>query len=146
MRLDKKYIIPAIAAVACGAFSACQDSLEALPLEYKENTNFAAPHINPEWNLEEISGMTEANVYAYKDEMYNALFTRTLGWNGGDVCSLSDCQADTCCGHSTTASTVWSMPKTAPAKNMQLSSNIIMVRTAEDGMPAGKRRESAVDG
>lgn len=138
MRLDKKYIIPAIAAVACGAFSACQDSLEALPLEYKEDPNFAAPHINPEWNLEEISGMTEANVYAYKDKMYNALFTRTLGWNGGDGVLTVGLPG----GH-----VLWTFNDSfygvVNAENRARGAcsfprNSIMVQTAEDGMPAGK--------
>ena len=28
--------------------------------------------------------MAGAGVYAYKDKLYDGLFTRTLGWNGGD--------------------------------------------------------------
>ncbi len=42
------------------------------------------PVIEPEWNLEEIDGSSNAKVHTYKDRLYNDLFTRTLGWNGGD--------------------------------------------------------------
>ena len=138
MRINNKYIALAMAAVACGGFSACNDTLEALPLEYKEDPNFAPPHIQDEWNLEEISGMTETNVYAYKDKMYNALFTRTLGWNGGDgvlTVGLPD-------GH-----VLWTFndsfygvadAETRARGNCSFPRNSIMVQTAEDGMPVGK--------
>ena len=43
-----------------------------------------APVLEPEWNLEQINAATDRNVYTYKDKLYNDLFTRTLGWNGGD--------------------------------------------------------------
>ena len=44
------------------------------------------PDIQPEWNLQEMPfGMVEnSKVYAFKDKLYDGLFTRTLGWNGGD--------------------------------------------------------------
>ena len=44
----------------------------------------AAPAIAPEWGLAEMDGSTHKDVYTYKDKLYNDLFTRTLGWNGGD--------------------------------------------------------------
>ncbi len=81
---DKKCMALALAAVGAMGFAACNDTLEVLPLEYKEDPNFAPPHINPAWNLVEISDMAGAGVYAYKDKLYDGLFTRTLGWNGGD--------------------------------------------------------------
>lgn len=66
-------------------FTACNDALEPQPLTYKEDPNFAPPHIQEEWNLEEMSSdMAGDGAYAYKDKLYNDLFTRTLGWNGGD--------------------------------------------------------------
>ena len=43
-----------------------------------------APAIEPGWNLEHISASSNRNVFTYKDRLYNDLFTRTLGWNGGD--------------------------------------------------------------
>lgn len=44
------------------------------------------PQIQASWNLEQMpnTGSQGANVFAYKDKKYDALFTRTLGWNGGD--------------------------------------------------------------
>ena len=48
--------------------------------------NTAGNHamIDPEWNLEEYTGATNSKVHTYKDKLYNQLFTRTHGWNGGD--------------------------------------------------------------
>lgn len=67
------------------SFVSCNDQLEALPLEYKEDPNFAPPTIDESWNLESMDGATDNGyVYAYKDKLYDAMFTRTLGWNGGD--------------------------------------------------------------
>ena len=43
-----------------------------------------APDIDDSWNLELMNDATEKGVSAYKDKLYNRLFTRTLGWNGGD--------------------------------------------------------------
>lgn len=43
--------------------------------------------LDPEWKLEEKEenqATTDRSVRAYKDVLYNELFTRTLGWNGGD--------------------------------------------------------------
>lgn len=81
---DIKYKALIMAFVGAVGFTACDDTLEVLPLEYKEDPNFAPPHINPAWNLVEISDMAGSGVYAYKDKLYDGLFTRTLGWNGGD--------------------------------------------------------------
>lgn len=45
-----------------------------------------APSIDPSWNLVPMidEGQQSPNVFVYKDKKYDALFTRTLGWNGGD--------------------------------------------------------------
>lgn len=44
------------------------------------------PSVDPSWNLRLVDniGQHDPNVYVYKDKKYDALFTRTLGWNGGD--------------------------------------------------------------
>ncbi len=77
--------MPVLGVTLLIAFTSCTDALEPQPLQYKEDPNFAPPHIEAEWNLEEIgSDLANDNVYAYKDKLYNDLFTRTLGWNGGD--------------------------------------------------------------
>ena len=87
MKISKNIYLAAMAAAVAGAagLSSCSDTLEIQPLEYKEDPNFAPPHIQAAWNLEEIpSDMVGDGAYAYKDKLYNGLFTRTLGWNGGD--------------------------------------------------------------
>lgn len=44
------------------------------------------PDIKLEWELELITnvGQHNPNVFVYKDKKYDNLFTRNLGWNGGD--------------------------------------------------------------
>lgn len=75
----------ALGATSLASMTSCTDSLDPQPLQYKEDPNFAPPHIKAEWKLEEIgSDLANDYVYAYKDKLYNDLFTRTLGWNGGD--------------------------------------------------------------
>lgn len=45
----------------------------------------ADPILNEDWSLERIEGdVRPGTAYAYKDKKYDALFTRTSGWNGGD--------------------------------------------------------------
>ncbi|MBQ6186596.1 MAG: DUF5005 domain-containing protein [Prevotella sp.] len=43
-------------------------------------------HVEAAWKLEFMpeSTQTGSKVKAYKDKLYDALFTRSLGWNGGD--------------------------------------------------------------
>ena len=47
------------------------------------------PVLDASWRLSPIMnvGQNSDNVFLYRDELYNALFSRTLGWNGGDVVS-----------------------------------------------------------
>lgn len=44
------------------------------------------PQIEADWNLLLMpnEGTQDPNVFVYKDKKYDAMFTRTLGWNGGD--------------------------------------------------------------
>lgn len=78
-----KYIALSLLAVTA-ALSSCEDKIEVPDLEYKEDPNFAPPYINPAWELVDITDKAGNGVYAYKDKLYDRLFTRTLGWNGGD--------------------------------------------------------------
>ena len=53
------------------------------------------PTLDAAWRLTPVMnvGQNSDNIFLYRDELYNALFSRTLGWNGGDVLSsvsLSD--------------------------------------------------------
>lgn len=44
-----------------------------------------APVVREEWNLELMPhNNANHNVYVFKDKLYDGLFTRTQGWNGGD--------------------------------------------------------------
>lgn len=44
-----------------------------------------APQVKEEWKLEFLAhNNANHNVYVFKDKCYDGLFTRTLGWNGGD--------------------------------------------------------------
>jgi len=47
------------------------------------------PALDAAWQLAPVMnvGQHSDNVFFYRDELYNALFCRTLGWNGGDVVS-----------------------------------------------------------
>lgn len=62
--------------VVCDACS----GFDPVPLEYKENP---AIDVDPAWELEMINS-DDSRVVVYKDKKYDKLFTRTLGWNGGD--------------------------------------------------------------
>lgn len=82
---NKIYTVLALGATSLIGLVSCTDALEPQPLQYKEDPNFAPPHIQDAWNLEEVSaGLAGDGVYGYRDLTYNSLFTRTLGWNGGD--------------------------------------------------------------
>ena len=69
--------------------SACND-FEPQQVPYEEpdpvEEPVTPPTINPDWDLEMILniGQHDKNVFVYKDKKYDKLFTRTLGWNGGD--------------------------------------------------------------
>lgn len=50
-----------------------------------DTQKWPVPQVDAEWNLEYLPhNNANHNVYVYKDKLYDALFTRTLGWNGGD--------------------------------------------------------------
>ena len=53
---------------------------------YYGNSDVKMPQIDSEWNLELMPNRAGQywKVFVYKDLKYNALFTRSLGWNGGD--------------------------------------------------------------
>ena len=50
-----------------------------------DTVRFPVPVIEEDWNLVWMPhNCSDHNVYVYKDKLYDELFTRTLGWNGGD--------------------------------------------------------------
>jgi len=135
---NNKYIALAMAAVACGGFTACNDTLEVLPLEYKEDPNFAPPHINDAWGLEEHSEMAGDGVYAYKDIRYNKLFTRNLGWNGGDgVLTVELPDGNLLWTFNDSFYGVLSDPEKRARGNCSFPRNSIMVEKAVNGFPGG---------
>ena len=75
-RIGKLLLLPLL----LGTFGACSD-FDAVPLEYKEDPAF---DVDPAWELELLGGQPDDRVVVYKDKKYDKLFTRTLGWNGGD--------------------------------------------------------------
>ena len=78
-----------IFALCTGNLAACND-FENPGVAYEEPQDNPEvpnpPQINPSWNLVLMAneGQQNEHVFAYKDKKYDALFTRTLGWNGGD--------------------------------------------------------------
>jgi hypothetical protein len=75
--------------VTTGVAVACdQYKIESEPYDYDRPAVVVPtpPTLDPSWGLEEMPniGAQGTNVFVYKDKKYNALFTRTLGWNGGD--------------------------------------------------------------
>ncbi|MCF0196404.1 MAG: DUF5005 domain-containing protein [Bacteroidaceae bacterium] len=54
--------------------------------EVKADTlRYPRPQVDEAWKLEYLPhNCANQNVYVYKDKLYDKLFTRTLGWNGGD--------------------------------------------------------------
>ncbi len=50
-----------------------------------DTEKWSVPSVKEEWKLEYLPhNNANHNVYVYKDKLYDALFTRTRGWNGGD--------------------------------------------------------------
>ena len=59
-----------------------QDFTHEVPANVEK---WPVPSIKSEWKLEYMPhNNANHNVYVYKDKLYDGLFTRTLGWNGGD--------------------------------------------------------------
>lgn len=135
---NNKYLALAMVAVACGGFTACNDTLDVVPLEYKEDPNFAPPHISASWGLEEHPEMAGDGVYAYKDIRYNKLFTRNLGWNGGDgVLTVGLPGGHVLWTFNDSFYGVLSDPETRTRGNCSFPRNSIMVESAVNGAPGG---------
>ncbi|MDE6257603.1 MAG: hypothetical protein K2M53_04390, partial [Muribaculaceae bacterium] len=71
-RFNKIFLLSLVLA---GGLTSCNDTLEPLDLEYKEDPNFAPPHISDAWMLQEAPEMEVDRVYVYRDNLYNKLFT-----------------------------------------------------------------------
>jgi hypothetical protein len=72
------------------SLSSCNDydpvSVDYEVLEEETGNVITPPDIKAEWELELVTNTGQHNpkVFVYKDKKYNNLFTRNLGWNGGD--------------------------------------------------------------
>lgn len=86
----KKQLLSIYIIVLCGmGLVACNDfDNPSVPYEDVPEAPAAAkpPQIEADWNLLLMpnEGTQDTNVFVYKDKKYDAMFTRTLGWNGGD--------------------------------------------------------------
>lgn len=87
--MKKHFIACCMVGLCAGALAACNDfENPAVPYEEapEETETLTPPSIDPSWNLVMMpnEGGQASCVFVYKDKKYDALFTRTLGWNGGD--------------------------------------------------------------
>lgn len=129
-KIGKFLIFPLL----CGTWGAC-DKFEAIPLEYKPSPQEEAHEkvmstIDPAWELELME--TNGFVIAFKDKKYDNLFTRTLGWNGGDGVLTT---------HLPDGNTFWSFndsfygvveEETRARKECSFPRNSLMVQTSGD--------------
>lgn len=79
-------------AIAVLSLTSCND-YDSAAIGYEEvdvqpsKTTASAPELKSEWKLKEVInvGQHDDNVFVYQDNLYRSLFTRSLGWNGGDI-------------------------------------------------------------
>ncbi|MBQ8047281.1 MAG: DUF5005 domain-containing protein [Prevotella sp.] len=88
----KKYIFCVICAICGWTFTSCDD-YDIVETDYDENMQVnpeqdsqTPPSIDAAWELEVIPdvGRQADNIFVYKDLKYNKIFSRTLGWTGGE--------------------------------------------------------------
>ncbi|MEG0808438.1 MAG: DUF5005 domain-containing protein [Alistipes sp.] len=87
--MKKNILAICIISLFTGNLVACNDfENPEIPYDQPEDQPAAItpPQIETSWNLELMAneGQQDSHVFVYKDKKYDALFTRTLGWNGGD--------------------------------------------------------------
>ena len=87
--MKRHFIACCMIGLCAGALAACNDfENPAVPYDEAPETpeTLTPPAIDPSWNLVMMpdEGGQAPCVFVYKDKKYDALFTRTLGWNGGD--------------------------------------------------------------
>ena len=86
--MKRNIIAFCIFCLCTGSLAACNDfDNPAIPDDEAPEVTPAPvpPAIDPSWNLVQMpdEGGQNPRVFVYKDKKYDALFTRTLGWNGG---------------------------------------------------------------
>lgn len=87
--MKRNFIICCLIGLCAGSATACNDfDNPAIPCDPvpEAPATLTPPAIDPSWNLVRMpdEGGQDPHVFVYKDKKYDALFTRTLGWNGGD--------------------------------------------------------------
>lgn len=90
------------AAAACIlTLTSCND-YDAAAIGYEDNNDpdtlatSSEPRLDSAWNLDLVIniGQHDNDVWVYRDRLYDAFFTRTLGWNGGDVVASARLSGD----------------------------------------------------
>lgn len=89
MIMNKKFLSLYLIAFAVVALVGCTKyDIEEVPYEDGPAMpeTLTPPAVSPEWGLELMynEGGQADCVFVYKDKKYDQMFTRTLGWNGGD--------------------------------------------------------------
>ena len=97
--MKRHFIACCMIGLCAGALAACNDfENPAVPYDEAPETpeTLTPPAIDPSWNLVMMpdEGGQAPCVFVYKDKKYDALFTRTLGWNGGDGVLTASATAD----------------------------------------------------
>lgn len=87
--MKKNIIAICLIGLCAGNLIACNDfDNSGMPYEDgpEEQEVPTPPNIEAAWNLVQMpnEGTQASNVFVYKDKKYDGMFTRTLGWNGGD--------------------------------------------------------------
>ena len=73
------------------SFTACNDydttAIGYEAPEVDEEVEPTPPSVDPSWQLKVVSnnGQFDKRVFVYEDRLYNALFSTTKGWTGGDI-------------------------------------------------------------
>lgn len=89
----KKQLFGTLSLSLLFVLAGCNDyDMPVVPYETPEEDSLGwaeAPTVDPAWQLTPVTnvGQNDDNVFLYRDDLYNALFTCNLGWNGGDVVS-----------------------------------------------------------
>ena len=73
------------------SFTACND-YDTTAIGYEtiaddEEVEPTPPSVDPSWQLKVVynNGQFDKRVFVYEDRLYNALFSTTKGWTGGDI-------------------------------------------------------------
>ncbi len=91
MEKNKLYALAGIA-LAAMSLVACND-YDTAAIGYEEvevtpsNTTAEEPELAGNWQLKKIIniGQHDDNVFVYRDNLLNSVFSQTLGWNGGEI-------------------------------------------------------------